>query len=135
MLWWQVLPWHLRQQLFFQHRKEELLRLIHRAQMIQKLFVGNRVIPNHFEPIQLHEHRHQHNLHNLLLANLVLVIVVLIDRAQMDEPQCFGHQFFDQLKVEFFCFEEFLLVQEDLHNAKLVRELDLYLNLNDRIDP
>jgi len=83
----------------------------------------------------LHEHRHQHNLHNLLLANPVLIIVVLIVRALMDEPQYFGHQFFDQLKAEFFCFEEFLLELEDLRNAKLVRELDLYLNLNDRSDP
>ena len=104
MLLWKVLPWHLRQQLFFQHRREELQRLIHRAQMIQKLFVGNRAIPNLFELIQLHEHRHQHNLRNLLLANPVLIIVVLIVRVQMDEPQCFDHQFFDQLKAEFFCF-------------------------------
>ena len=104
MLLWKVLPWHLRQQLFFQHRREELQRLIHRAQMIQKLFVGNHAIPNLFELIQLHEHRHQHNLRNLLLANQVLIIVALIVRVQMDEPRCFDHQFFDQLKVEFFCF-------------------------------
>ena len=103
--------------------------------MIQKLFVGNRAIPNLFELIQLHEHRHQHNLRNLLLANPVLIIVALIVRVQMDEPQCFDHQFFDQLKAEFFCCEEFLLKQEDLRNVKLVRELDLYLNLNDRSDP
>ena len=130
-----MLPSHLRQQLFFQHRREELLLQILRGQMIQKLFVDNRVIPNLFELIQLREHRHQHNLHNLLLANLVLIVVALIVHALMDEPQCFDHQFFAQLKVEFFCYEEFLLILEDLHNVKLVRELDLYLNLNDRSDP
>ena len=132
---WKVLPWHLRQQLFFQHRREELLLQIHRAQMIQKLFAGNRVIPNLFELTQLREHRHRHSLHNLLRANPVLIIVALVVHALMDEPQCFDHQFFDQLKVEFFCFEEFLLVLEDLRNVKLVRALDLYLNLNDRSDP
>ena len=118
MLWWQELPWHLHQQLFYQHRKEEPQLQIHHAQMTRKLFVGNHVIPNLFELTQLREHRHRHNLRNLLPANLVLIIVVLIDRAQTDEPQYFGHQFFDQLKVEFFCFEEFLLKLEDLHNAK-----------------
>ena len=44
--------------------------------MIQKQFVGNREAPTLFELIQLREHRHQHNLHNLQQANLVLVVVV-----------------------------------------------------------
>ena len=72
--------------------------------MIQKLFVGIREAPNLFVLVQLHEHRHQHNLHNLLPANLVLIVVALIDHAQMGEPQCFGHRVFDQQVVGFFYF-------------------------------
>ena len=89
---------------------------------------------NHLDSDQYHGAHHQHIQQNLLQANLVLIELVLRNRAAQDGQLWFRHQPAFQALEQLFYPESPLLILQDHLILVLNHVLDAPLVLNDHIE-